>query len=62
MLNEILDIKIERTENSRLSSVDFNNLPFGKVFSDHMLEMDYKDGKWQTPPIHLHLNYHTKAH
>ena len=51
MLNEILDIKIERTENSRLSSVDFNNLPFGKVFSDHMLEMDYRDGKWQTPVI-----------
>lgn len=51
MLNEILDIKIERTENSRLSSVDFDNLPFGKVFSDHMLEMDYRDGKWQTPVI-----------
>ncbi len=51
MLDQTIDIKIERTENSRLSSVDFDNLPFGKVFSDHMLEMDFIDGKWQTPVI-----------
>lgn len=51
MLDKTIDIKVERTQNSRLSSVDFNNLPFGKVFSDHMLEMDYRDGQWQTPVI-----------
>ena len=51
MLDQTIDIKIERTENSRLSSVDFDNLPFGKVFSDHMLEMNFIDGKWQTPVI-----------
>ena len=51
MLDQTIDIKIERTTNSRLSSVDFDNLPFGKVFSDHMLEMNYIDGKWQTPVI-----------
>ena len=45
------NIHISKTENSRLPSVDFNNLPFGKIFSDHMFEMDYKDGKWQTPTI-----------
>jgi len=31
--------------------VDWDNLPFGKVFSDHMLVMDYKDGAWQEPEI-----------
>ncbi len=51
MLNETIAIHVNKTESSRLSSVDFDNLPFGKVFSDHMLEMDYKDGKWQTPVI-----------
>ena len=51
MLNETIAIQVNKTESSRLSSVDFDNLPFGKVFSDHMLEMDYKDGKWQTPVI-----------
>lgn len=45
------EIKIELTKNSKIDSVDFNNLPFGSVFSDHMYECDYKDGKWQTPVI-----------
>lgn len=45
------DIKITRTETSKLSTVDFNNLAFGQVFSDHMLTCDYKDGKWQLPEI-----------
>lgn len=44
-------IKIERTSQSRLASVDFNNLPFGKIFSDHMLICNYKDGVWSTPEI-----------
>tara|TARA_R110002074_G_scaffold325289_3_gene495522 strand:+ start:1188 stop:2243 length:1056 start_codon:yes stop_codon:yes gene_type:complete len=44
-------IKIEPIQNSRIASVDFNNLPFGTVFSDHMFVCDYKDGKWQNPTI-----------
>ncbi|MEZ4924060.1 MAG: branched-chain amino acid aminotransferase [Crocinitomicaceae bacterium] len=47
----INNIQITKTQNSRLSQVDFNDLPFGKIFSDHMFEVDYKDGKWQTPTI-----------
>jgi len=39
-------IEIEKTSNSRLPLTDVNNCPFGKVFSDHMMEMDYIDGKW----------------
>ena len=39
-------IRIEQVQQSRLDSVDFNNLPFGKVFSDHMYVCDYADGKW----------------
>ena len=45
------NIKINPIQNSRIDSVDFNNLPFGKVFSDHMFVCDYKDGKWQNPTI-----------
>lgn len=51
MLNDISDIKIELAHKSRLSEVDFSNLPFGRIFSDHMLVMDYTDGKWQQPQI-----------
>ncbi|MFT5104133.1 MAG: branched-chain amino acid aminotransferase [Candidatus Latescibacterota bacterium] len=36
---------------SRISEVDFNNLTFGSVFSDHMFECDYIDGAWQNPTI-----------
>ncbi|AXO79994.1 branched-chain amino acid aminotransferase [Olleya aquimaris] len=45
------DIKITRTETSKISSIDFNNLAFGQVFSDHMLTCDYKDGKWHKPEV-----------
>lgn len=39
-------LKIQHTKDSKLSSVDFNNIPFGKVFTDHMYVSDYKDGAW----------------
>lgn len=44
-------IKVTRTQNSHLDKIDWDNLPFGKVFSDHMLVMDYSDGEWQTPEV-----------
>jgi branched-chain amino acid aminotransferase len=39
-------MKITKTSISRLKSTDFSNLPFGTVFSDHMLICNFKDGKW----------------
>jgi len=39
-------MKISKTTHSKIDSIDFNNLPFGTVFSDHMLICNYKDGKW----------------
>lgn len=45
------DIKVTRTTKSRLSETDFDNIAFGKVFSDHMLVADYRDGAWQAPEI-----------
>ena len=44
-------IEIQRIEKSKIASVDFNNLPFGSVYSDHMLECNFKNGAWQTPVI-----------
>ncbi|NNE28540.1 MAG: branched-chain amino acid aminotransferase [Saprospiraceae bacterium] len=38
--------KITKNENSKISEVDFDNIPFGKIFSDHMFTADYKDGEW----------------
>ena len=41
------NIEIKQIENSKIDTIDFNNLPFGSVFSDHMLTCTFKDGKWQ---------------
>ncbi len=42
-----LDIQVTKTGKSKLPEIDFNNLPFGKYFTDHMLEVDYADGEWK---------------
>jgi branched-chain amino acid aminotransferase len=44
-------INIQRVGQSRLSTVDFDHIPFGKIFADHMLVADYADGKWGEPKI-----------
>ena len=44
-------IAIKKAKSSKISEVDFNNLPFGKITSDHMFVCDYKDGSWQQPQI-----------
>ncbi len=51
MLQDTINIKVSTTKNSRISEVNWEDLPFGKVFADHMLIMDYKDGQWQDAEI-----------
>jgi branched-chain amino acid aminotransferase len=46
-----LDIQVTKTAKSKINEIDFNNLPFGKYFTDHMLEVDYANGEWQKPVI-----------
>src|SRR6201996_7740511 len=46
-MTETLDIKITKTQHSRLAETDFDNLPFGKHFADHMFVADYADGEWK---------------
>lgn len=45
------NISIQRTKQSSLDSLDFDNLPFGQVFSDHMFVADYVDGAWKDARI-----------
>ncbi len=45
------DIEIISASNSKINSVDFENLTFGNVFTDHMLICDFKEGTWQKPFI-----------
>ncbi|MCP2042211.1 branched-chain amino acid aminotransferase [Pontibacter sp. HSC-36F09] len=48
---DTLTIPTQTVAQSRIAEVDFNNIEFGKIFADHMLVADYKDGAWQTPEI-----------
>ncbi|WP_026711759.1 branched-chain amino acid aminotransferase [Flavobacterium filum] len=45
------EIDIVKASTSKISSVDFENLTFGNVFTDHMLICDFKEGAWQKPII-----------
>lgn len=46
-----MQINITRAQKSKIEDVDFNDLKFGQVFSDHMLVCDYENGKWGAPEI-----------
>ena len=45
------NISVQRTTQSRLGDLDFNNIPFGQVFSDHMFVADYDNGEWKDARI-----------
>ncbi|GIV36720.1 MAG: branched-chain-amino-acid aminotransferase [Cyclobacteriaceae bacterium] len=40
-------ISISRVKESRISEVDFANIPFGKIYTDHMFMADYRQGEWK---------------
>jgi branched-chain amino acid aminotransferase len=46
-MTETLDIRITKTNHSRLQETDFDNLQFGKTFSDHMFTADYDGNEWK---------------
>lgn len=43
------NIPVRKTVHSRINTVDFGALEFGKYTSDHMLVCDYANGEWQAP-------------
>lgn len=45
------DLSIHLTSESRVSKVDFHNLPFGKIITDHMFEIDFDGKQWVNPRI-----------
>jgi branched-chain amino acid aminotransferase len=44
-------IPVTKVERSKLHDIPFENIPFGKYFTDHMLEADYEDGEWKNIEI-----------
>lgn len=46
-----IDISITEIESSRLKDINLEYLPFGKYFTDHMLEADFENGEWKNIEI-----------
>lgn len=44
-------IPVTKVERSKLHDIPLENIPFGKYFTDHMLEADYEDGEWKNIEI-----------
>jgi branched-chain amino acid aminotransferase len=45
------EIDIVKVPATKIHSIDFENLSFGNVFTDHMLVCDFINGAWQKPHI-----------
>jgi branched-chain amino acid aminotransferase len=46
-----MEITVTKAERSKLKDLNLENLPFGRYFTDHMLEADYENGEWKNVEI-----------
>jgi len=65
MITSSIPIQVQKVQKSRVTDVNVNEVPFGKVFTDHMFIADYKDGEWSNfriiPYQHLEMSYAMSA-
>lgn len=45
------EIDIVTSDTSKINEVDFENIIFGRIFTDHMFVCDFENNEWQTPRI-----------
>ncbi len=45
------NVTIEKAKTSKIKDVDFDNLSFGSIYTDHMLVCNYKNGQWEAPKV-----------
>ena len=45
------NISVTKVEHSKVDNIDFNNIPLGITFTDHMFICDYDNGDWINPRI-----------
>lgn len=46
-----MSIKITKVKESKVGTIDFNNLPFGEICTDHFYVAEYADGRWTSEVI-----------
>lgn len=56
MISERAAIEVEQVDESRLPDTSLDDPGFGQIFSDHMFEMEYREGSWGTPKIKPYQN------
>ena len=44
-------ISITKAQQSKVTTLDFNNIPLGTTFTDHMFICDFENGAWSNPRI-----------
>ena len=44
---DTLNISITKTTQSKIHQIDFQNIQFGKIYSDHMFTAEYENGEWK---------------
>lgn len=44
-------IQVTKVSESKANTIDFNNIPLGTTFTDHMFICDYNNGVWENPRI-----------
>ena len=44
-------ISITKINQSKVETLDFDNIALGRTFTDHMFVCDYQDGQWSNPRI-----------
>lgn len=49
--HKINEIDIVKANKSKINEVDFDNIDFGRKFTDHMFVCDFVNGEWQKPKI-----------
>lgn len=46
-----MHIHIEKVTESKADNIDFDNVPLGRSFTDHMFISDFNEDKWENPRI-----------
>lgn len=50
-MTDTMAIDIQKRITSKIQEVDFNNIQFGKVYSDHMFVSKFRNGEWDNHQI-----------
>jgi len=50
-MTDTLAIDIQKRLTSKINDVDFSNIQFGRVYSDHMFVSNFRNGKWDNNHI-----------